>query len=50
MDLMGRVFLAGGAEVKVAAGIDEHSRFADAPWRCPGPRWSCRRAGMNPDS
>jgi hypothetical protein len=36
MDVMGRVLLAGGAEVKVAAGIDDHSRFAGAPWRCPG--------------
>jgi hypothetical protein len=31
-----------GAEVKVAAGIDDHSWFAGAPWRCPGPRRSCR--------
>jgi hypothetical protein len=31
MDVMGRVFLAGGAEVKVAAGIDDHSRSAGAP-------------------
>lgn len=27
MDVMGRVFLAGGAEVKVVTGIDDHSRF-----------------------
>ena len=26
MDVMGRVFLASGAEVKIVAGIDEHSR------------------------
>jgi hypothetical protein len=43
-DLMGRVFLAGGAEVKVVTGIDDHSRFAGAPRRCPGPRRSCRLA------
>jgi hypothetical protein len=28
MDVMGRVFLAGGAEVKIVTGIDDHSRFA----------------------
>jgi transposase InsO family protein len=27
MDVMGRVFLAGGTEVKIATGIDDHSRF-----------------------
>jgi transposase InsO family protein len=27
MDVMGRVFLAGGQEVKVVTGIDDHSRF-----------------------
>jgi transposase InsO family protein len=27
MDVMGRVFLAGGTEVKVVTGIDDHSRF-----------------------
>jgi transposase InsO family protein len=27
MDVVGRVFLAGGAEVKVVTGIDDHSRF-----------------------
>ena len=27
MDVMGRVFLAGGLEVKVVTGIDDHSRF-----------------------
>jgi hypothetical protein len=27
MDVMGRVFLLGGAEVKIVTGIDEHSRF-----------------------
>jgi transposase InsO family protein len=27
MDVMGRVFLADGAEVKVVTGIDDHSRF-----------------------
>jgi hypothetical protein len=27
MDVMGRVFLAGGAEVKIVTGIDDHSRF-----------------------
>jgi transposase InsO family protein len=27
MDVMGRVHLAGGAEVKVVTGIDDHSRF-----------------------
>lgn len=27
MDVMGRVYLAGGAEVKVVTGIDDHSRF-----------------------
>jgi transposase InsO family protein len=27
MDVMGRVFLAGGEEVKVVTGIDDHSRF-----------------------
>lgn len=50
MDVMGQVFLVGGAEVKVATGIDDHSRLAGAPRRCRGPRRSCRRAGMNPDS
>ena len=28
MDVMGRVHLAGGLEVKVVTGIDDHSRFA----------------------
>lgn len=28
MDVMGRVFLADGTEVKVVTGIDDHSRFA----------------------
>jgi transposase InsO family protein len=28
MDVMGRVFLADGQEVKVVTGIDDHSRFA----------------------
>jgi transposase InsO family protein len=28
MDVMGRVFLVGGAEVKIVTGIDDHSRFA----------------------
>src|SRR4051794_32354044 len=50
MDVMGQVFLVGGAEIKVATGIDDHSRLAGAPRRCRGPRRSCRRAGMNPDS
>jgi hypothetical protein len=27
MDVMGRVFLADGLEVKVVTGIDDHSRF-----------------------
>ena len=27
MDVMGRVHLAGGVEVKVVTGIDDHSRF-----------------------
>jgi transposase InsO family protein len=27
MDVMGRVFLAGGTELKVVTGIDDHSRF-----------------------
>jgi transposase InsO family protein len=27
MDVMGRVFLSGGEEVKVVTGIDDHSRF-----------------------
>jgi transposase InsO family protein len=27
MDVMGRVYLAGGAEVKIVTGIDDHSRF-----------------------
>ena len=27
MDVMGRVHLAGGTEVKVVTGIDDHSRF-----------------------
>ena len=27
MDVMGRVFLAGGTEVKILTGIDDHSRF-----------------------
>ena len=27
MDVMGRVFLADGTEVKVVTGIDDHSRF-----------------------
>lgn len=27
MDVMGRVYLAGGAEVKVVTGIDDHARF-----------------------
>jgi len=27
MDVMGRVFLAGGAEVKIVTGIDDRSRF-----------------------
>jgi hypothetical protein len=27
MDVMGRVLLAAGAEVKVVTGIDDHSRF-----------------------
>jgi transposase InsO family protein len=27
MDVMGRVFLADGAEVKVVTGIDDHARF-----------------------
>ena len=27
MDVMGRVFLADGAEVKIVTGIDDHSRF-----------------------
>jgi transposase len=27
MDVMGRVYLASGAEVKVVTGIDDHSRF-----------------------
>jgi len=28
MDVVGRVYLAGGLEVKVVTGIDDHSRFA----------------------
>jgi transposase InsO family protein len=28
MDVMGRVFLADGSEVKIVTGIDDHSRFA----------------------
>jgi transposase InsO family protein len=27
MDVMGRVCLAGGQEVKIVTGIDDHSRF-----------------------
>jgi transposase InsO family protein len=27
IDVMGRVYLAGGAEVKIVTGIDDHSRF-----------------------
>ena len=27
MDVMGRVFLADGTEVKIVTGIDDHSRF-----------------------
>jgi hypothetical protein len=27
LDVMGRVFLAGGTEVKIVTGIDDHSRF-----------------------
>ena len=27
MDVMGRVYLAGGLEVKIVTGIDDHSRF-----------------------
>jgi len=27
MDVMGRVHLAGGQEVKIVTGIDDHSRF-----------------------
>jgi transposase InsO family protein len=27
MDVMGRVFLSGGIEVKVVTGIEDHSRF-----------------------
>ena len=27
MDVMGRVFRLGGAEVKIVTGIDEYSRF-----------------------
>ena len=27
LDVMGRVYLAGGAEVKIVTGIDDHSRF-----------------------
>jgi hypothetical protein len=27
MDVMGRVFLAGGTGVKIVTGIDDHSRF-----------------------
>jgi transposase InsO family protein len=27
MDVMGRVYLAGGTEVKIVTGIDDHSRF-----------------------
>jgi len=40
MDVMGRVYLAGGAEVKIVTGIDDHSRFvvcAEAVMRASGP-------------
>jgi hypothetical protein len=29
MDVMGRVFLADGQEVKVVTGLDDHSRFIE---------------------
>ena len=52
MDVMGRVHLAGGAEVKVVTGIDDHSRFivcakvvcGRRPGRC-ARRWPRRCAG-----
>ena len=34
MDIMGRVFLAGGTEVKIVTGIDDHSRFMVCAKRC----------------
>ena len=40
MDVMGRVYLAGGAEVKIVTRIDDHSRFvvcAKAVMRASGP-------------
>jgi hypothetical protein len=41
MDVMGWVFLAGGAEVKIVTGIDDHSLSQH-----PG---QCRLAGHHPD-
>jgi hypothetical protein len=53
MDVMGRVYLAGGQEVKVVTGIDDHSRFVvcakvmlrATPGRCAW-RWARRCAAM----
>ena len=52
MDVMGRVHLAGGTEVKIVTGIDDHSRFivcakvvrGRRPGRCAW-RWPGRCAG-----
>lgn len=38
MDVMGRVYLAGGTEVKIVTGIDDHSGAWSAPRRSCGPR------------
>ena len=32
MDVVGRVFLADGTEVKIVTGIDDHSRFVVCAW------------------
>ncbi len=44
MDVMGRVHLASGTEVKVVTGIDDHSRSSCARrwWRRPPPARSAR--------
>src|SRR5262245_31754172 len=38
MDVMGRVHLGGGQELKVVTGIDDHSRFIVSPGRAQYPR------------
>ena len=49
MDVMGRVHLSDGREVKVVTGIDDHSRFVVCARWSPGPppgrcaRRCCRR-------